>query len=194
MGPTKSSKAPHLLSQAQIFPDSHRQGVKRTYCFVFPIHFLEQNQCILDALSTLKKPSSIRKRPKYTPEQIYPKKLPPNPPPSNTKPPNISPPIQSPATTPSTIKPSPPPTSLLQSLSNTSHPLWNLPKAHHKELYPGLQWLVMLSTKLTHHWTPLLAWSRPWKELSYGLRWHLVLLDKAMATAWNLITQTHLWN
>jgi hypothetical protein len=35
-------------------------------------------------------------------------------------------------------------------------------------------------------------WSSPRSSVSYGLQWLLALHAKAMATAWDLITQTHL--
>ena len=56
-------------------------------------------------------------------------------------------------------------------------------------LYP----LFGITSNLYSHWK---EYSLPWSNLkstSYGLCWHFALFLKAMATAWDLITQTDLW-
>ena len=77
----------------------------------------------------------------------------------------------------------------LVTLSND--PLWNVPQV----TILDITWLPTL-----HHpfwvprwWRTPLHWSSPLCELTYGLCWHLALFIKAMATAWDLISQTDLW-
>ena len=61
---------------------------------------------------------------------------------------------------------------------------------------PGpIHWLLIgLALTLFAHWIGyIFTWSSLRNTTTYGLCWHLALLAKAMATAWDLIDQTHLW-
>ena len=68
--------------------------------------------------------------------------------------------------------------------------LWKQPTATHKVQPPSLG--IQSSVHQSRSHTPFQ--SRPRSLLTYGLCWHLALLAKAMATAWDLITQTDLWS
>jgi hypothetical protein len=76
------------------------------------------------------------------------------------------------------------------------HPrLWKQTPATPQVSLPGiLGMIVLLSTILqdTHPRIQHTYRSSPQSPVAYGLRWLLALHDKAMATAWDLITQTHL--
>jgi len=74
--------------------------------------------------------------------------------------------------------------------------LWIQTTATPQVSLPGLLgMIVLLSTIMqydqprTHHTTRP---SNPRSSVSYGLRWQIALLAKAIATAWDLVTQTHL--
>jgi len=74
--------------------------------------------------------------------------------------------------------------------------LWIQTTATPQVSLPGLLgMIVLLSTimqyeqpRMNHTTRPL----NPRSSVSYGLRWRLALLAKAIATAWDLVTQTHL--
>ena len=58
-----------------------------------------------------------------------------------------------------------------------------------------IHWILIgLALTLFVYWMGYtLTWSSLRNTTAYGLCWHLALLAKAMATAWDLIDQTHLW-
>jgi len=94
---------------------------------------------------------------------------------------------------PLTLPPPPPPRLTLpeffQCLSNLS------PATSPVSLSGILGLPALLSTRIQHVWPriqPFTARSSPRKPSSYGLRWQLAFQSTAMATAWDLITQTHL--
>ena len=68
--------------------------------------------------------------------------------------------------------------------------LWKQPTVTHKVQPPSLE--IQSSAHQSRSHIPYQ--SRPRSQLTYGLCWHLALLVKAMATAWDLITQTDLWS
>ena len=74
--------------------------------------------------------------------------------------------------------------------------LWNLPTATPQVSLPGILWPTALLSALSQYlWLkiqPSTHRSSPRSTVSYGLRWQLALHAKAMATAWDLISQTHL--
>ena len=97
----------------------------------------------------------------------------------------------SPANTPQQSPPPiPPPPPKVITLIEILQELWKQPTNTHKVQPP------LLGTQSSEHQSrshiPLQ--SRPRSQLTYGLCWHLALLVKAMATAWDLITQTDLWS
>ena len=74
--------------------------------------------------------------------------------------------------------------------------LWNLPTATPQVSLPGILCptapLSALSQYLWLKIQPSTYRSSPRSTVSHGLRWQLALHAKAMATAWDLISQTHL--
>jgi hypothetical protein len=94
-----------------------------------------------------------------------------------------------------TPKLSPPPTPML-TLPEFFQCLSNLPTATSPVSLSGiLGHPTPLSTCIQQVWPRTQSHtfrSSPRSSPSYGLRWQLALYSKAMATAWDLITQTHL--
>ena len=76
------------------------------------------------------------------------------------------------------------------------HYLWNLPTATPQACLPSILWLTaLLSTFIQYVWPrtlPSTYGSSTWKPTSSGLRRLIALHDKAITTAWDLVTQTHL--
>ena len=74
--------------------------------------------------------------------------------------------------------------------------LWNLPTATTPVSLSGIYWLTTLLSALIQYAMPKIHppthRSSPRSSTSYGLQWQIALHAKAMATAWDLITQTHL--
>jgi hypothetical protein len=75
--------------------------------------------------------------------------------------------------------------------------LWKLPTATPQVSLPGILGLIVLLSTIMQSTPPrfhpvLTGRSSPRSSVSYGLRWQIALHAKAMATAWDLITQTHL--
>ena len=92
--------------------------------------------------------------------------------------------------------PQSPPTTNWLTLQDFFQCLWNLPTATPQVSLPGILWpLALLSALSQYLWLkiqPSTHRSSPRSTVSYGLRWQLALHAKAMATAWDLISQTHL--
>ena len=81
---------------------------------------------------------------------------------------------------------------VLQRLADHGNdPLWNVPQVTPMDItwFPTLQHPCWAP----RWWRTTLLWSSSLCELTYGLCWHLALFIKAMATAWDLISQTYLW-
>jgi hypothetical protein len=74
--------------------------------------------------------------------------------------------------------------------------LWNLTPATHQVSLPGILGLTILLSTLIQVVLPRIHLSNnssgTWSLVSNGLRWLIALHDKAIALAWDLITQTHL--
>lgn len=89
----------------------------------------------------------------------------------------------------------PPPTPML-TLPEFFQCLSNLSPATSPVSLSGILGLsALLSPRIQHVWPrihTLTLRSSPRKSTSYGLCWQLAVYFKAMATAWDLITQTHL--
>ena len=87
--------------------------------------------------------------------------------------------------------------SLLTLLEQTPHHhLWNLPTATPQACLPSILWLTaLLSALIQYVWPRILPStyrSSTWSPVSSGLRRLIALHDKAITTAWDLVTQTHL--
>jgi hypothetical protein len=89
-----------------------------------------------------------------------------------------------------------PPTMALPATPPTQPRLWKRTTATPQVYLPGILGLVVLLTTiiqcnypriLPHHHQAHIR-----RSVSYGLRWHLAVQAQAMATAWDLITQTYL--
>ncbi|CAB9515278.1 expressed unknown protein [Seminavis robusta] len=113
---------------------------------------------------------------------------------SNTT--RISPPA--PGTSPLPVPPYPP--SIDSTTPRTAHntpavtvpPSWE-PQTASVSFDPIFCLLVGLYLTIFAHWMGYtLLWSSLRSTTSYGLCWHIALLAKAIATAWDLITQTNL--
>jgi hypothetical protein len=75
------------------------------------------------------------------------------------------------------------------------HRLWKQTTATPQVSLPGILSMIVLLSTIMQCDHPMIYHtyrSSPRSLVSNGLRWQLALLAKAMATAWDLITQTHL--
>jgi hypothetical protein len=74
--------------------------------------------------------------------------------------------------------------------------LWNLTPATPQVSLPGILGLTIISSTLIQVVLPriylFIIRSGTWSLVSYGLQWLIALHAKAIALAWDLITQTHL--
>jgi hypothetical protein len=105
-------------------------------------------------------------------------------------------PVQPQPETPPPAKQSTLPTTPWLTLSEFFQHLWNLSPATPQVSLPSILGLTELVTTLTQCTWPRIRpptiRSGTWSLVSYGLQWLIALHAKAIASAWDLITQTHL--